>query len=154
MNDGKMKNRCSSLFMFLLTMAIENKIGEFGWRRSLGTKKEKEKAASTDLSDTTSKPMDSAPKPIPKKRAKPDSNIVELQVPSQVPDPKTETLPRKTVRNRFVSKAYHDTEVLAKREGYEGEDVKGAAQAAFKKAGQIFDASWPRSQSKLSLIHI
>ena len=39
LNDRTMKNGCSSLFMFLLTMTIGKKIVEFGWWRSLGTKK-------------------------------------------------------------------------------------------------------------------
>lgn len=67
-------------------------------------------------------------------------------IPDQVPDPKTVDLKRVTARHRFVSKSYHDTRNSLEKQGVSTDDAKECGSAAARKAGQIFDAKWPREE--------
>ena len=72
-------------------------------------------------------------------------------IPDQVPDPKTCGLLRVKASHRYVSKSYHDTRKSLEKQGVSADDAKVCASASARKAGQIFDAEWPREQQDVDV---
>ena len=53
---------------------------------------------------------------------------------------------RVTARHRFVSKSYHDRRNSLEKQGVSIDEAKECGSASARKAGQIFDAKWPREE--------
>ena len=61
-----------------------------------------------------------------------------------VPGPDDSDLPRTKIRHRFTSKANHDTRNAVYKNGKTETEAKSYGAAAARKAGELFDAGWPK----------